>query len=57
MFRTYSMTGRGVEVLGSNWTFLDITPLGRQEDCEDSPWGCLQTPPYIWWRLPDEYEV
>ena len=37
IFRTYFTTGRGVEALGSVWTFLDLTPLGRQEDWEDSP--------------------
>lgn len=55
VFRTYFTTGRGVEALGSNWTFLDLTPLGRQEDWEDSPEGWPQTPPYEWWRLHDEY--
>ncbi len=39
VFRTYFTSGRGVEALGSNWTFLDLTPLGRQEDWEDSPEG------------------
>jgi predicted dithiol-disulfide oxidoreductase (DUF899 family) len=29
VFRPYYTDGRGVEVLGSNWTFLDLTPLGR----------------------------
>jgi predicted dithiol-disulfide oxidoreductase (DUF899 family) len=56
LFRTYFTTGRGVEALGSNWTFLDLTPLGRQEDWEDSPAGRPQTPPYQWWRRHDEYE-
>ena len=56
VFRTYFTTGRGVEALGSIWTFLDLTPLGRQEDWEDSPEGCPQTPPYEWWRLHDEYD-
>lgn len=56
VFRTYFTTGRGVEALGSNWTFLDLTPLGRQEDWEDSPDGWPQTPPYQWWRLHDEYD-
>lgn len=56
VYRTYFTSGRGVEVLGSNWTFLDLTPLGRQEDWEDSPDGCPQTPPYQWWRRHDEYE-
>ena len=56
VFRTYFTTGRGVEALGSNWTFLDLTPLGRQEDWEESPDGYPQTPPYEWWRRHDEYE-
>jgi predicted dithiol-disulfide oxidoreductase (DUF899 family) len=54
--RTYFTSGRGVEALGSNWTFLDLTPLGRQEDWEDSPPGWPQTPRYEWWQLHDEYE-
>ena len=53
--RTYSTTARGVEALGSVWTFLDLTPLGRQEKWEDSPEGYPQTPPYQWWRRHDEY--
>jgi predicted dithiol-disulfide oxidoreductase (DUF899 family) len=56
VYRTYFTTGRGVEALGSNWTFLDLTPLGRQEEWEDSPPGYPQTPPYVWWRRHDEYE-
>jgi len=56
VFRTYFTSGRGVEALGSVWTFLDLTPLGRQEDWEDSPEGYPQTPPYEWWHLHDEYE-
>jgi predicted dithiol-disulfide oxidoreductase (DUF899 family) len=55
IFRTYFTNGRGVEALGSNWTFLDLTPLGRQEEWEDTPQGRPQTPPYAWWRLHDEY--
>ncbi|MEO7725020.1 MAG: DUF899 domain-containing protein [Chthoniobacterales bacterium] len=55
IFRTYFTAGRGVEALGSVWTFLDLTPLGRQEDWEDSPEGRPQTPPYQWWRRHDEY--
>jgi predicted dithiol-disulfide oxidoreductase (DUF899 family) len=56
VFRTYFTSGRGVEALGSTWTFLDLTPLGRQEEWEDSPEGWPQTPPYVWWRRHDEYE-
>jgi predicted dithiol-disulfide oxidoreductase (DUF899 family) len=55
VFRTYFTTARGVEALGSVWTFLDLTPLGRQEQWEDSPEGYPQTPPYQWWRRHDEY--
>jgi predicted dithiol-disulfide oxidoreductase (DUF899 family) len=56
VYRTYFTNGRGVDALGSNWTFLDLTPLGRQENWEDSPDGYPQTPPYEWWRRHDEYE-
>jgi predicted dithiol-disulfide oxidoreductase (DUF899 family) len=56
VFRTYFTSGRGVEALGSTWTLLDVTPLGRQEDWEDSPAGYPQTPPYQWWRHHDKYE-
>ena len=56
VFLTYATTGRGVEALGSVWTFLDLTPFGRQEEWEDSPPGHPQTPPYSWWRPHDEYE-
>jgi predicted dithiol-disulfide oxidoreductase (DUF899 family) len=55
IYRTYFTSGRGVEALGSVWTFLDLTPLGRQETWEDSPKGWPQTAPYRWWRRHDEY--
>ena len=56
VFLSYATTGRGVEALGSVWTFLDLTPLGRQEEWENTPPGRPQTPPYRWWRRPGEYE-
>jgi predicted dithiol-disulfide oxidoreductase (DUF899 family) len=56
VFRTYFTRDRGVEALGSVWTFLDLTPLGRQEEWEDSPDDYPQTAPYQWWRRHDEYE-
>jgi predicted dithiol-disulfide oxidoreductase (DUF899 family) len=55
VFRTYFTTARGVEALGSVWTLLDLTPLGRQEKWEDSPADYPQTKPYEWWRRHDEY--
>jgi predicted dithiol-disulfide oxidoreductase (DUF899 family) len=36
------------------FTFLDLTPLGRQENWEDSPPGRPQGEPYQWWRRHDE---
>ncbi len=56
VFRTYFTSRRGVERLGSAWTFLDLTPFGRQETWEDSPAGWPQGAPYQWWRRHDEYE-
>jgi predicted dithiol-disulfide oxidoreductase (DUF899 family) len=56
VFLTYETRSRGVEALGSVWTFLDLTPLGRQEEWEDTPAGRPQSPPYRWWRLHDEYD-
>jgi len=55
VYRTYFTSGRGVEALGPTWTFLDLTPFGRQETWEDSPEGWPQGAPYLWWRRHDEY--
>jgi predicted dithiol-disulfide oxidoreductase (DUF899 family) len=55
IFRTYFIDNRGDEAMGSIWSYLDITALGRQEEWEDSPDGYPQTPPYQWWRRHDEY--
>jgi predicted dithiol-disulfide oxidoreductase (DUF899 family) len=57
VYRTYYTNGRGVEALGSVWTLLDLTPLGRQETWEASPKGYPQSPPYVWWRRHDEYDT
>jgi predicted dithiol-disulfide oxidoreductase (DUF899 family) len=55
VFRSYFTSSRGVEALGSVWTFLDLTPLGRQEEWEDSPSDVPQGPAYQWWRRHTEY--
>ena len=55
VFRTYFVNNRGDEAMGSTWTYLDITALGRQEEWEDSPQGYPQTKPYQWWKWHDEY--
>jgi predicted dithiol-disulfide oxidoreductase (DUF899 family) len=56
IFRTYFVNSRGDEAMGSTWSYLDLTALGRQEEWEDSPAGYPQTPPYQWWNLHDEYD-
>lgn len=56
IYRTYHTSKRGAEYLGSIFTYLDLTPMGRQELWEDSPADVPQTPPYQWWHKHDEYE-
>jgi predicted dithiol-disulfide oxidoreductase (DUF899 family) len=55
IYRTYFINSRGDEAMGSVWSYLDMTALGRQEEWEDSPAGYPQTPPYKWWNWHDEY--
>ena len=57
VFLTHEVRSRGVESLGSVWTFLDLTAFGRQEEWEDTPAGRPQTPTYAWWRRHDEYDA
>jgi predicted dithiol-disulfide oxidoreductase (DUF899 family) len=56
ILRTYFINNRGDEAMGSTWSYLDLTALGRQEEWEDSPKGYPQTPPYKWWHRHDEYD-
>jgi predicted dithiol-disulfide oxidoreductase (DUF899 family) len=55
IFRTYFIDSRGDEHLGTTWSYLDMTALGRQEEWEDSPEGYPQTPAYGWWNYHDAY--
>jgi predicted dithiol-disulfide oxidoreductase (DUF899 family) len=55
IYRTYFIDGRGDEALGSTWSYLDMTALGRQEEWEESPEGYPQTPPYQWLNYHDAY--
>ena len=55
--RTYFINGRGDEAMGTIWSYLDMTALGRQEIWEDSPEGYPQTAPYKWWNWHDNYEA
>jgi predicted dithiol-disulfide oxidoreductase (DUF899 family) len=56
VFRTYFINWRGDENMGTVWSYLDISALGRQETWEDSPEGYPQTPPYEWWNWNDNYD-
>ena len=46
IYRTYFVNNRGDGELGTVWSYLDLTPYGRQEDWEDSPPGWPQYPTY-----------
>ena len=46
VFHTYSSYARGVEGLTDDYSLLDTTPYGRQEDWENSPAGWPQKPTY-----------
>ncbi|MGH9380690.1 MAG: DUF899 domain-containing protein [Thermoanaerobaculia bacterium] len=56
VYHTYFTDRRGVEYIGSSFSYFDITPYGRQEDWEDSPEGWPKGPRYTWWRHHDRYE-
>ena len=49
VYRTYFINNRGDEAMGSTWSYLDMTALGRQEEWEKLAEG-LQTTKYKWWR-------
>lgn len=49
IFHTYSTYGRGLDLLMSTYNYLDLTPLGRQE--EDLPHGMA------WVRHHDRYDA
>lgn len=55
IYRTYFINGRGDEAMGTVWSYLDMTALGRQELWEQSPEGYPQTRPYKWWNWHDSY--
>jgi len=55
VYQTYYTGHRGMEQLGSNFSYLDLVPYGRQEKWEDSPAGWPETEPYQWWRYHDKY--
>ena len=48
VYHTYSTYGRGVEQLMGTYAYLDLAPIGRQEEGPESSAS--------WWRRHDEYE-
>ena len=56
IYRTYYTDNRGVEYLGSHWTYLDLTPFGRQEPWEDSPEGWPRQEMH-WTRRHTQYDL
>jgi len=51
---TYSTYDRGTDILNGTLNYLDLPPLGRQEDWEE-PRGRSNTSASGWWELHDEY--
>jgi predicted dithiol-disulfide oxidoreductase (DUF899 family) len=39
VLHSYSTSGRGVDILLGTYNYLDLTPMGRQEDWEERPEG------------------
>ncbi len=55
VFHTYSTYSRGCDLLGSAYSYLDLTPFGRQEDWEQ-PSGRSDGPFMSWLRHRDRYD-
>ena len=55
VFHTYSTYARGTDLLAGTYNYLDLTPLGRQEDWEE-PAGRSDGPFMHWVRHHDRYE-
>lgn len=55
IFHAYSTYARGVDLLAGTYNYLDLTPLGRQEDWEEPP-GRSDGPFMAWLRRHDDYD-
>jgi len=55
IFHTYSTYARGTDLLVGTYNYLDLTPLGRQENWEEPP-GRSNSPFLAWVRHHDRYE-
>jgi predicted dithiol-disulfide oxidoreductase (DUF899 family) len=56
IFHTYTTTARGNDLLLGTYNYLDLTPLGRQEDWEEPP-GRSNSPAMGWLRRHDTYHA
>jgi predicted dithiol-disulfide oxidoreductase (DUF899 family) len=54
IFHTYSTYARGTDLLVGTYNYLDLTPLGRQEDWEEPP-GRSDSSFLAWVRHHDKY--
>ena len=54
VYHTYSTYARGLDLLINTYNYLDLTPLGRQEDWEE-PAGRSNSPVMAWVRHHDRY--
>jgi len=54
VFHTYSTYARGADAVLGTYHYLDLTPLGRQEDWEQPP-GRSDGPMMSWLRRHDDY--
>ncbi len=55
IFHTYSTYARGTDLLVGTYHYLDLTPLGRQEDWEEPP-GRSDSPFLAWVQYHDKYD-
>jgi predicted dithiol-disulfide oxidoreductase (DUF899 family) len=49
VYRTWHTDGRGTEQLSHSFALIDLLPLGRQEEWQDSPPGWPARPTYSGW--------
>ncbi|MGH7308530.1 MAG: DUF899 domain-containing protein [Candidatus Rokuibacteriota bacterium] len=55
LFHAYSTYARGTDLLAGTYNYLDLTPMGRQEDWEEPP-GRSDSSFLAWVRHHDRYE-
>ena len=56
VYRTYYISARGDEALGSTWSFLDITHTTARRSGRTPPRTGRRPPPYTWGGWHDKYD-